>query len=41
VKRAMGLLKGSVPILGGVLNKSGRGQLTHRRAKDLLMTSSG
>lgn len=41
VQRAMGLLKGSVPILGGVLNKSGRGELTQRRAKDLLMTSSG
>lgn len=41
VKRAMGLLKGSVPILGGVLNKSGRGGLTPRRAKDLLMSYSG
>jgi len=40
VQRAMGLLKGSVPVLGGVLNKSGRGELTQRRAKDLLMTSS-
>ena len=40
VKRAMGLLKGSVPVLGGILNKSGRGTLTQRRAKDLLMTSS-
>jgi Mrp family chromosome partitioning ATPase len=40
VKRAMGLLKGSVPVLGGILNKSGRGALTKRRAKDLLMTSS-
>lgn len=41
VKRTMGLLKGSVPILGGILNKSGRGELTPRRAKDLRMTSSG
>jgi Mrp family chromosome partitioning ATPase len=40
VKRAMGLLKGSVPVLGGILNKSGRGALTQRRANDLLMTSS-
>jgi Mrp family chromosome partitioning ATPase len=41
VERAMGLLKGRVPILGGVLNKSGRGTLTQRRAKDLLMSHSG
>ena len=41
VKRAMGMLKGSVPILGGVLNKSGRGELTQRRAKDLLLSYSG
>jgi len=41
VERAMQLLKGRVPILGGILNKSGRGTLTHRRAKDLLMSHSG
>ena len=41
VRRAMGLLKGSVPVLGGILNKSGRGALTQRRAKDLLMSCSG
>jgi len=41
VERAMLMLKGSVPILGGVLNKAGRGALTRSRAKDLLMTSSG
>ncbi len=41
VERAMGLLKGRVPILGGILNKSGRGTLTQRRAKDLLMSHSG
>jgi len=41
VERAMGLLKGSVPVLGGVLNKSGRGGLTQRRAKDLLVSYSG
>ena len=38
VGRAMGLLKGSVPVLGGILNKSGRGGLTQRRAKDLLIS---
>jgi hypothetical protein len=30
-----------VPVLGGVLNKSGRGDMTRRRAKDLLMAHSG
>ena len=34
VERAMTVLKGSVPILGGVLNKSGRVGMTRRRAKD-------
>ncbi|HSQ49935.1 MAG TPA: CpsD/CapB family tyrosine-protein kinase [Nitrospiraceae bacterium] len=37
VERAMTALKGTVPILGGVLNMSGRGEMTRRRAKDLLM----
>jgi protein-tyrosine kinase len=41
VERAMELLKGRVPILGGILNKSGRGTVTQRRAKDLLMSHSG
>lgn len=36
VERAMGLLKGTVPILGGVLNKAGRRELTTRRAHELL-----
>jgi protein-tyrosine kinase len=41
VARAMTALKGSVPILGGVLNMSGRGEMTRRRAKDLLMAHTG
>lgn len=41
VERAMGLLKGTVPILGGVLNKAGRGDLTQRRAHELLMMQAG
>ena len=41
VARAMGLLKGTVPILGGVLNKAGRGELTTRRAHELLMVQAG
>lgn len=41
VKRAMAMLKGSVPVLGGILNKSGRRELTPRSAKDLLMSCSG
>jgi capsular exopolysaccharide synthesis family protein len=41
VERAMALLKGSVPVLGGVLNKSGRSNLTRRRAKELFMAHSG
>ena len=41
VERAMTVLKGSVPVLAGVLNKSGRGDTTRRRAKDLLVTHSG
>ena len=41
VKRAMAMLKGSVPVLGGILNKSGRGELTQRRAKKLVMSYSG
>src|SRR5262245_26463226 len=40
VEQAMGLLKGRVPILGGILNKSGRAGLTHRRAKALVMSYS-
>lgn len=41
VERAMALVKDSVPILGGVLNKSGRGVLTQQRAQDLLGAHSG
>jgi capsular exopolysaccharide synthesis family protein len=41
VERAMTALKGSVPVLGGILNKSGRGVMTRRRAKDLHMAYSG
>ncbi|OAI49826.1 exopolysaccharide biosynthesis protein [Nitrospira sp. SCGC AG-212-E16] len=41
VERAMTALEGSVPVLGGVLNMSGRGEMTRRRAKDLLMAHSG
>lgn len=41
VERAMGMLKGTVPILGGVLNKAGRGELTQRRAHELLMVQAG
>src|SRR5262245_54901440 len=40
VERAMAVLKGTVPVLGGVLNMSGRGQMTRRRAKDLLTVHS-
>lgn len=41
VERAMGMLKGTVPILGGVLNKAGRSELTQRRAHELLMDQAG
>jgi Mrp family chromosome partitioning ATPase len=41
VERAMTALKGSVPVLGGVLNMSGRGEMTRHRAKDLFMAHSG
>ena len=41
VERAVTALKGSVPILGGVLNMSGRGEMTRRRATDLLMAHTG
>jgi len=40
VERAMAVLKGTVPVLGGVLNMSGRGEMTRRRAKDLLTVHS-
>lgn len=36
VEQAVSAIAGTVPILGGVLNKSGRKQLTKRRAMDLL-----
>jgi protein-tyrosine kinase len=36
VEQALAVIGGSVPILGGVLNKSGRKQLTKQRAMDLL-----
>jgi protein-tyrosine kinase len=41
VERAMEALKGRVPILGGILNKSGRKTLTLRRAKQLLRSDPG
>lgn len=41
VERAMTALKGTVPVLGSVLNMSGRAEMTRRRAKDLLMAYSG
>jgi len=41
VERAIGMLKDSVPIVGGVLNKAGRSELTQRRAKDLWMVHAG
>jgi capsular exopolysaccharide synthesis family protein len=40
IEQAMAVLKGSVPVLGGVLNKSGRSNLSRRRANDLLMAHS-
>jgi len=40
VERAMAMLKGSVPVLGGILNKAGRSVLTKNVAKDLLMAQS-
>jgi len=36
IEQAMAMIKGSVPILGGVLNKSGRTTLTRRQAKQLI-----
>ena len=36
VEQALAVIGGSVPILGGVLNKAGRKQLTKRRMTDLL-----
>lgn len=38
VERAMDALKGSVPILGGILNKSGRAMLTLRQGRKLVTT---
>lgn len=40
VERALTAIGGSVPILGGVLNKSGRKQLTGRKAMSLLQAHS-
>lgn len=40
VEQVVTAIAGSVPILGGVLNKSGRTQLTKRRATDLLHSHS-
>ena len=40
VEQAMSVLKGSVPILGGILNKSGRTTLTGRAAKRLMQDHS-
>lgn len=41
VEQALAVIGGSVPIIGGVLNKSGRRQLTKRRAMDLLRIHEG
>lgn len=41
VEQAVAVLKGSVPILGGVLNKSGRSTVTPRRAKELFVGQAG
>jgi Mrp family chromosome partitioning ATPase len=41
VERAMTALNGTVPVLGGILNMSGRAEMTRRRAKDLLVTHPG
>jgi Mrp family chromosome partitioning ATPase len=41
VEQALAVIGGSIPILGGVLNKSGRKQLTTRRAMDLFRTDVG
>ena len=40
VEQAMSMLKGSVPVLGGILNKAGRSVLNKNAAKDLLMAQS-
>lgn len=40
VEQAVAAIAGTVPILGGVLNKSGRTHLTKRRATDLLHSHS-
>lgn len=40
VEQALAAIAGSVPILGGILNKSGRKQLTRRRAMELLSPHS-
>lgn len=40
VEQAVAAIAGSVPILGGVLNKSGRTQLTKRRAMGMLHSHS-
>jgi Mrp family chromosome partitioning ATPase len=40
VEQAVAAIAGSVPIIGGVLNKSGRKQLTKRRAMSLLQAHS-
>jgi protein-tyrosine kinase len=37
VERVMAVVKGTVPVLGGVLNKSGRSYLNRSRANELLM----
>jgi protein-tyrosine kinase len=41
VERAVGMLDGCAPILGGVLNKAGRRDLTRRRAHALLTEQAG
>lgn len=40
VERAMAMVRGTVPVLGGVLNKSGRNKLTRHGARKLVMAPS-
>jgi protein-tyrosine kinase len=40
VEQAMAVVKGSVPIVGGILNKSGRSTLTGREAKHLIRVNT-
>jgi capsular exopolysaccharide synthesis family protein len=38
VQRAIAVLRGTVPILGGILNKAGRSSLSRRQAMEMLAT---